>query len=1353
MSLYFDARIDGTQLQKDIANINKQIGQISANMQKEGQQIDAVTRRIGQGLAGAFSIFSAGAFVKDLARVRGEFQQLEVAFETMLGSKAEADKLMAEVVQFAARTPFELSEVAAGTKQLLAFGIEAERVIPTLKAMGDVSAGLSVPIERLINNFGQVRTQTKLTGRELRDFQMAGVPIVAELAKNLNTSEVAIQDMVSTGKIGFKEVEEAFISMTSEGGRFSSLMEKQAETITGLASNFADAWDRMLNSIGQENEGIFAGTIRGATTLVENYEEVLKILKLLIATYGAYKAAVIATAVVERTAAAAGSIKAWFELARGIRTAKDAQLAFNIASKANPYALIAGAIASLISYLVIFRKETKSVEDQIAELNESIESIGQQIEVNTLISRYDDLKAQTKLTKEEQDELNTTVAKLGEIFPDAVAEVDNYGRAIDLVRDKVEALNADLRENARQVAANELAEKQKEVNDLLLRQQRLLYGVKNDVLFLENEKGYSVAPDEDLQKQREELALVTADIQKLQEGIGNLKDQIRNIDLIDANAVLQPYKELFGEVEKYSEQEALRIKEELTKLLFLGFGGEAEAQIKAEIDKIASQLALPTVQEQIQQVLSDLQAAQSQLDQMRGPGSRATSEQIKDKQDEIKSLQEKYDALTGINRKEAQKRQEEQRKAELDRLKALEEFYKEELTLERQLQAEKIALMQEGAERRKAEAELQFQQELDQIAAQQQAYLEAWNASQGFEPGDSGFLTQLPEQDLERFTQLRVNAETRKNQQIERINRDTANEIKAIWQDVNDVFLSESERDIASINQRYDDLIERARRAGETDFSSINDARARAIEESTIETEMRRLQIQEEIEMQRAEISTQGFNREIELEKKRLEILKKFAQKKIDLLKKTGGEEAEQEIKLLELFIKSADKGIKDLDKKTLTAAIDKVTRMVDEFRNLSDVIFGTDSRMSKAVGEVGQMGESFARIAAGDYSGALALITQLIRIATDTSRVEERLARPWEEFEKWIAASNRELQRYIALRDEAIGSDRYTATDQAIEELQSHIAETQSKLADMQLSFTLEGSGWLNAANKEVAEQLKRLQEQLGGVFNEESYKEVGVAFWEKVKAIYSYDLNQLLFDDAGQFTIEKINKLIDEMVITDQEVINAVNQYEQLLNQLTQAENEKQELLTATMADNIADGIIDGFAQGYDSVADFAEGFEELMKNAILNALKIQTLEEPLKEWYRQFAAASESGGVLTEQEISELENAYNSIVEGARQRFDEMQRIANLDFSGDVAGREGLQGAIKGITEETAGLIAGQFTAMREIGQKSYLTGLEQLDSINQSVEHLARIDENTRHNSKLNDINEKLGEMNNYLKQAI
>ena len=292
----------------------------------------------------------------------------------MLGSKAKADKLFAQVVDFASKTPFELKDVAAGSKQFLAYGIAAENIIPTLKSLGDISAGLSVPIERLILNYGQVRTQLKLTGRELRDFQVAGVPIVAELAKQLDVSESKVQNMVTAGEIGFDKVEKAFQSMTAEGGRFNDLMDKQSKTITGLASNFQDAWDKMLNSIGEQNQGIIAGSIKGAITITEHYEEVIKILKLLIATYGSYKAALIATAVAQKAMLFANNLRliAMFRKELGLATA--AQQAFNASAMANPYGLAIAGVVALVSALTLFTGETKKTQDYIENLNESIKS-------------------------------------------------------------------------------------------------------------------------------------------------------------------------------------------------------------------------------------------------------------------------------------------------------------------------------------------------------------------------------------------------------------------------------------------------------------------------------------------------------------------------------------------------------------------------------------------------------------------------------------------------------------------------------------------------------------------------------------------------------------------------------------------------------------------------------------------------------------------------------------------------------------------------------------------------------------------------------------------------------------------
>jgi tape measure domain-containing protein len=168
----------------------------------------------------------------------------------MLGSAEEADRLLRELADFAQSTPFELTGVRQNAKQLLAMGVSTKDLLPTLKSLGDVSAGLSIPLERLALNYGQVISQGKLTGRELRDFTVAGVPILAELARMLGKTNAQIQEMISDGAISADIVVQAFKNMSSEGGKFANLMEAQSQTLQGSRSNLRDATDQLGEVIG-----------------------------------------------------------------------------------------------------------------------------------------------------------------------------------------------------------------------------------------------------------------------------------------------------------------------------------------------------------------------------------------------------------------------------------------------------------------------------------------------------------------------------------------------------------------------------------------------------------------------------------------------------------------------------------------------------------------------------------------------------------------------------------------------------------------------------------------------------------------------------------------------------------------------------------------------------------------------------------------------------------------------------------------------------------------------------------------------------------------------------------------------
>ncbi|MCL1658600.1 tape measure protein [Elizabethkingia miricola] len=368
-ALYFGAGIDMTQWRNSINEMRQDIFGLNNTVQKETKNIDSAFKNLSLGIAGYFSGQALLGFAKELINIRGEFQKTEIAFSTMLGDANQAKSLMGDMVNLAAKTPFSLQDVSSGAKQLLAFQIPASQVVDTLTRMGNIAAGLSIPLSRINLVYGQVKAKGKLMGDDLRQFTEAGIPMVAELAKKFNKTTAEVSAMVSAGKIGFKDVKDVLFSMTNEGGMFFNLMEKQSASLSGKISNLEDAWDQMLNKIGEANEGILNDAIDGLSYLVENYEEVIKVLKVLIITYGAYRAALILTAVVQKAQAMYQSITAWIGLARSIKTAADAQALFNLTTKANPLVAAITIIALVTSTYAVYGDQLRELLSITREFN------------------------------------------------------------------------------------------------------------------------------------------------------------------------------------------------------------------------------------------------------------------------------------------------------------------------------------------------------------------------------------------------------------------------------------------------------------------------------------------------------------------------------------------------------------------------------------------------------------------------------------------------------------------------------------------------------------------------------------------------------------------------------------------------------------------------------------------------------------------------------------------------------------------------------------------------------------------------------------------------------------------------
>lgn len=369
--LLFEVRADQSDIKKDIEAIKKQFESLTKKTQEEGEKQAQVWQNLIKGATAYFTFQGASAFIKQVIAVRSQFQQLEIAFGTMLKSKEKANALMAQMTDLAAKTPFGLQEVSEGAKRLLAFQVPAEEVTETLRRMGDVAAGLGVPMGQLIHVYGQVKAQGKLMTNDLYQFMNAGIPIIAELSKVVGKSETEIKDMVSAGKIGFPEVQAVIKGMTDEGGLFYNLMAEQSKTLSGQLSNLEDNFDNMLNEIGKATEGIASGAISSVAFLVENYQTLGKVIAGLIATYGAYRTAVLVNIALTKGWAVAAKEDA---IAKGIQTiatnaATVATKALNAAMKANPYVLVATAVVGLGAAIWALKDNTTAAEKAQQDYN------------------------------------------------------------------------------------------------------------------------------------------------------------------------------------------------------------------------------------------------------------------------------------------------------------------------------------------------------------------------------------------------------------------------------------------------------------------------------------------------------------------------------------------------------------------------------------------------------------------------------------------------------------------------------------------------------------------------------------------------------------------------------------------------------------------------------------------------------------------------------------------------------------------------------------------------------------------------------------------------------------------------
>lgn len=721
--IHFDITGDNSNFLRRLREVENGVKNTSKQIEQSGLGIEELFNRMTRAAAAFGAGFTAKELISNIAQVRGEFQQLEVAFKTMLGSEDKANALMQQLVKTAATTPFDLQGVANGAKQLLAYGENVENVNDDLIRLGNIAAGLSQPLGDIVYLYGTTMTQGRLYTADLNQFTGRGIPMIRELAKVFGVAEGEVKSLVEAGKVGFPEVQKVIQNLTNEGGMFYNLMQEQSKTITGQISNIEDAVSTMFNEIGKANEGIINEALSGVSYLVENYEKVGKVLVGLVATYGVYKVAVMTVTALQALQASGIAALTIAERAHygWLVLQTTAQKALNAVMLTNPYVLLATAVVGLGAAMWSLSDNTTSAERALDSYNKKIEKL------NT--DEEDRKRTLEGLVSTINSEVEADVTKLKalkdieELYPALFRKyVDEKGHIHDLTgfwkayneevsKSRTQSKQAIVESLEQQIKSAEwaynLAKKENNRSEMKVQAQRIedlkneLANARKDVLSEINAQ-LEVENRQETKETtyQEDLANAKAEWEKAKKGYESLiKDQTATSKQVKEakdkmEASEKAYKELGGVTgSELTRQENLakKQKENQEKL----DGQLLSLRRQNQQDEI--NLMKEGTEKKLEQIDFDYQKQLDAIRKQEEEWSKAGNGKLTDKQ--VREISEAYANAESMRDKDITNVTKEQLKAEQQ---ALNDYLKEYGTFQQQ----KLAIAQEYSEKiRKAQEE------------------------------------------------------------------------------------------------------------------------------------------------------------------------------------------------------------------------------------------------------------------------------------------------------------------------------------------------------------------------------------------------------------------------------------------------------------------------------------------------------------------------------------------------------------------------------------------------------------------------------------------------------------------------
>lgn len=615
-SIKFDTIVETAKVVSGFRDIQNAVHQTAERVEKDGKSIDDVISNIQNSMNIAIGGWSIGKFVNQMMQVRGQFQQTEMAFKTMLQSEEKADALMKQMIHTAAITPFGVEDVTEGAKQLLAFNVAAEDVNKTLIGLGDVAAGMGLNLKDLVMLYGTTIAKGKMDTMDLYQFLNRGIPIADEIAKvmglDVTNAIKEVQKQIKAGKVTSDIFIQSMQSMTAEGSKFGGLMEAQSKTITGQISNIEDAIEQMFNDLGKSQEGVINTGLGIVSYLAENWKSVGNAVMVAATAYGSYKAVlmtvnalqvlntkVLRLAVVEKRASAAAGIV--MSNADAIAAAKTklltvAQKGLTVALKEtakatllNPYVLLAAAITSVVVAIYSYVNRissaeaaenalAKSVDDTNSKLDERNQKLQNLIQI---IQSADSTDLQKQLAFDELSKLAPSITEV-------------YDSVEKLAKADLSQVNQQLNELSDEKREESLKKQVDELNEIL----RGVAISKKDLL--KDKYGLDLSWTSGWEDWQEATRDLRDGLLKQLSEIEEAKTKIAEPTKIDVELAKDKYEQSKEQLD-YLSKFALAMKNDIernpTEIPF--DGGEADRVI-AELEKRADELRQEQIKNPIQ---------------------------------------------------------------------------------------------------------------------------------------------------------------------------------------------------------------------------------------------------------------------------------------------------------------------------------------------------------------------------------------------------------------------------------------------------------------------------------------------------------------------------------------------------------------------------------------------------------------------------------------------------------------------------------------------------------------------------------------------------------------------------------